>query len=138
MTAQALKKRKAFKTFISLAVIFFANTAFSEALYVKAMTNDDLILQAQTDGALFTQASFCQYAEKDMIALMEKQIKHTLELAQNNKLDFNFAAWKAAAEPSMDEMTDFLNKMTRSGENYEKNCAEIKTEVDEKLAQKSP
>jgi hypothetical protein len=31
-----------------------------------------------------------------------------------------------------------LVQLPRSGENYEKNCAEIKAEVAEKLAQKIP
>jgi hypothetical protein len=128
----------------SLIVLFFVNTAVAETVLATALDKKDLlekkdlIEQAKTDGALFVQASFCKYAEDDMVALMEKQIKDALALAKNNNIDFDFAAWKAEAEPSMDEMKEMLVQLPRSGENYEKNCAEIKAEVAEKLAQKIP
>lgn len=131
----------------SLAVIIGINASVAQYALASAtdiinndsvIDKDYLIALAKKDGALSVQASFCKINDDQVATLIEKQIIDARDTAKKYHIDFDFAAWKAEAEPSMQFTQALFSQLPRSGENYEKNCTEIKAKVNARLVQKIP
>jgi macrodomain Ter protein organizer (MatP/YcbG family) len=124
-------------TIIICSSISFIQNASAQTTIDASIDKDYLIALALKDGALSVQASFCKL-EADIAPLIEKQMFDARDTAKKYSIDFGFIEWKAHSESSARSAQRLLQQLPRSGENYEKNCAEVKAKVAARLVQKLP
>ena len=122
---------------LSICLLCGANIAYAEADNLAKITinKDYLMAQAASDAVLHVQASFCRFDHADLESLIENDVNTVLNLAKQHLVDFDLQTIKEVTDLPTKQTIDLLKQTPRTGDNYDKNCADIKANVAAKKRQ---